>query len=245
VLAVLENPEVDSEILSLQGRLAAARLRADALAAMRVRDERAGSALAALHETIRNLDEQLVQRQVERQRLTLVAPIDGVVLPDEARPGVTAPQELGRWIGTPLDPENAGCTLESGETYCLVGDPTNLSANLVVDHADMELVKLGQPVRLWLRAWPGRTVNGTVAGISREPIEKLPAALLATRELAVLPSPAGPPQSAEVAYQVRVDLERVDGTIPIRSTGWAKIEVQRDSLARRLYRFLARTFGLL
>ena len=242
VLAVLENPEIDHQILALEGNLAVLRSRENSQTAVRVRDERAGATLVALQESIQDLRDQLVERQAERQQLTLVAPVDGVVLPDESRREITEPNELSTWNGTPLDAENAGCTLESGDTYCLIGDPSRLSAILVVEQANVDLIQRGQPGRLWFRELPGQAVRGTVKEISRGPLDALPAALVAGGELAVLRSDAGKAQAAEVVFYVRIDLEPLDMTLPLRSTGWGKIEVSHASLASRVYRYLARTF---
>jgi hypothetical protein len=53
----------------------------------------------------------------------------------------------------------------------------------------------------------------------------------------------GGKRMASVAFNVRVSLD-TDGSVPIRSTGWAKIDVPGSTLGRRIKQYVLRTFRL-
>jgi len=244
-LAVLENPAIEGQIIELERDTALLRARIDALATIRVRNERVGSQLPTTEEALQQLESQLKQRREQQNQLRLTAPVDGIVLPDEDQPRPPPYGELGTWTGSPLDPTNAGCTLEAGTVYCLVGDPQQLEALLIIDQSQIEFVCAGQPVHIWLRELPGQRLTGTVTKVADSQIETVPRALLAQGELAVTPDASGVMRPASAAFQVRVSLDSRNESVPLRSTGWAKIEVAPQSLGQRLYRYLVSTFRFL
>jgi putative peptide zinc metalloprotease protein len=242
LLVELENPSITKGIIELEGRIEALRSRIDSLRTMRIRNEQAGDQLPQTIEALKDLEKQLEQRKDQKRQLALTAPVDGVVLPAERRSPTNSPHDLPAWGGTPLDAINAGCTLESGTTYCLIGDPARLSAVLVVDQSDIELVRVGQPVRIWLKQLPGGNLSGAVAQISDSQLESAPAAIVADGGLPVVRDESGSARPASASFQVRVSIDPQDRTVPLRSTGSASIAVQPQSLGRRIYRYLAATF---
>ena len=243
VLVQLVDPSIRKEITVLEAKANTLRSRIESLKALQVGDDQAGVRLPTTLEALRHIERQLEERKEQERQLTLTAPVDGVILPDERQAKKSLPGELLTWHGTPLDIRNAGCTLESGTTFCLIGDPRKLEAILVVDQADIEFVKVGQQVSLWLKQLPGKTVSGTVAEISDSKLEYAPDALLADGELSVVNDQSGFVRPASSSYHVRVVMESSDRTIPIRSTGWAKVSVKPQSIAQRVYRYLCSTFG--
>jgi multidrug resistance efflux pump len=240
----LENPAIEKEISELTGKTEILRSRIESLQAMRVRDKQAGHRLPATQEALRNLEKQIVQRQEQQRQLALKAPIDGVVLPAEHQSPHTTPNELPTWNGSPLDVHNAGCTLESGTTFCLIGDPKKLEAVAIVDQSDIEFVRVGQRTKIWLRQLPGRHLTGTIEEISDSRLDVAPHSLLAAGDLPVIRNEAGSPRLANSSFHVRIAIDPQDRTIPLRSTGWATIRVQCQPLARRVYRYLCSAFFL-
>jgi len=243
VLVELENPSIRKEIAELEGEAGTLRSRIDSLTAMQVGDDQASERLPTTQEALRHIERQLEERKELQRQLALTAPVDGVVLPPEYRPMRIVPGDLSTWHGTPLDIRNVGCTLESGTTFCLIGDPHRLEAILVVDQADIEYVKVGQQVSLWLKQLPGKRLHGTVEEVSDSRLDYAPDPLLADGELSIVSDESGLARPASSSYHVRVVINSPGQAIPIRSTGWAKIAVQPQSIAQRIYRYLCSTFG--
>lgn len=241
-LVALEAPDIAQRIVELQGRIAALQARRDAFSVLRVGDDGAVQQLPTIEQSLRDLEGQLQQLREQEARLTLRAPIDGVVLPPPPRAAPRIKGELPTWSGTPLDRTSAGGALERGEMFCQVGDPARLVAVLLVDQAEVEFVRPGQRVALWLHELPGERLTGVVLDVAASQAESVPPNLAATEALAVIRDPQGRARPASAAYAVRVSLAPLASPPPIRSTGWARIHAPPRTIAARLWRYLASTF---
>lgn len=242
VLATLEDAEIDREIVKLEGDAMQLRERLAALHARSVSTREAGDQLPATEKALHAVEEQLAQRKSDRQQLTLRSPVAGVVIPLPATVRHPAADELTTWSGTPLDKENVGTFLESGTTVCLVGDPLQIEAVLVLDQADIEFVRPGQRVRLVLRQLPAKILWGTVEEISDSRLQAAPAALAHTGDVPVVIDDNGIPRPASASYQARVLLDAQPHRLLPGGVGRSKIHVAPQSLVQRLQRYLSRTF---
>ena len=74
---------------------------------------------------------------------------------------------LSEWSGLPFDKENLDCFLEAGTLLCLVGDPNNMEAVLVIDQGDIELVPEGQQVEIKLDSPVSRRFSRSLAVFQR------------------------------------------------------------------------------
>src|SRR6185312_4730947 len=103
------------------------------------------TAQTALADSQRRLDE----RRSDEKRLTLTAPVDGFIIPAPRKPETDQTNaRLPGWSGSLLDPKSSGAHVEAGTLVCLVGDPKNVTAVLLVDDTDIKRVQPGQKVRL-------------------------------------------------------------------------------------------------
>ncbi|MFK8114776.1 MAG: hypothetical protein AB8B91_21420 [Rubripirellula sp.] len=244
VLVVLENPDLDREILKLRERIEVLRLRVESMESSELRNGKPNENLPASKELLASLEEQMNSFRARHDKLTLRAPMSGIVLNDQWRNEMFVPHRLKGWVGSPLVSSSIGCTLERGTTYCLIGEPEQLSATLVVDESDIELVELGQLARVWLREQPGVVVTGEVQEISTAEIERAPASLVSKDDLKMIDDGGGRQRMANIAFNVRVPLDADGASIPVRSTGWAKIKVASVSIGDRIKRYLLSTFRL-
>jgi hypothetical protein len=91
---------------------------------------------------------------------------------------------------------------------------------------------------------PGQVIEGTVVEVARRDAEATAAAAAERADLAPLLAglvPAGP---AATHYEVRVEFEMPHQELVIGGRGEAKIAAERVTLARRMLRWLSRTFRL-
>jgi putative peptide zinc metalloprotease protein len=243
-LARLKSLDVRREIAELTGQRNEQKLRLEHLRLRLADDPGVGPQIPTAEEALRDIEKQLQERQRDAERLVLRAPADGTVLPPPRRPPPShAPGRLDSWQGSPLDAMNVGVPLETGTLFCLVGDPRRLEALLVLDQGDVKFVRSGQRVRLKLDELPGRIVEGTIAEIARSDLKVAPRELAGGKELAVRVDEQGIPRPAETSYQARVALDEHAHRLLTGTGGRAKIVVDRQSLGRRLYRALGRTFN--
>lgn len=93
------------------------------------------------------------QRELSRDRLQrtlFTAPIDGVMISVDIKPGETV---------------IAGTTNIVGSDLMVLADPSVLLAELRVDEADIARIRLGQPVQVFAAAHPNTPLAGTVVQI--------------------------------------------------------------------------------
>ncbi len=219
-LARLESIELELEIIRLEGEEKQFEEKILAARWAELEDPSKGDDLQAIEESLNAVRKRLADKKREHQRLTLVAPIDGVVLPPPKVPDKGAGDgQLAGWSGTPLDKENLGCLLEESVLLCQVGDPDQLEAFLVIDQADIEyvrealddqLAKGKRPrVEIKLDELPHHTLHTEIIEIAQDALEVAPRRL-STKSGGDLPTVTDPdtgierPQSA--SYQARAPL---------------------------------------
>ena len=169
-------------------------------------------------------------------KLTLVATRDGQIMsvPHEDIPG--------RW----LHPETVGAWLKPGKPFCEIGDPHHLTAHLIVDQSDIDLVRLGR--RAWVKIY-GRaetTYLSEVGEIATRNRDDIPPELsqMAGGEIAGKADPktgAIKPQTA--VYEVIIPIENPNLTLLPSLRGFAKIDGGTHSFGWWLMRLIYKTFN--
>lgn len=244
-LVQLENSKMALDLARLAGEHELARLQLENLQRLRGQDEEAGPKIPAARARLADLAAQLADRERDAERLILTAPISGAVIPvPNAPPRAAQDGRLNTWSGNLLDESNRGALVEPGTLVCLVGDPQNLSAVLLVDDTNVPRLTPGQPVRLMLDQAPGEILTGEVLDVARHDAETSHTAATARADLAQLFAGLTPPGRSNKHYQVRVQLDDAPHALAIGGRGHAKIAAQRITLARWLLRYLSQTFRL-
>ena len=171
-IAVLKNPQLDTELNGLIGQAQETRVEIGMCRQMGNNQE----AVARLQEAVARYDGLVLSiraMQQERERLTLTAPIDGVVVSPywrvdrETKYSDDASSALPMWDGVPLEERNLNTTLEPGVQICSVGDPRKLEAIAVVDQSKINFVQPDQVVKIKLTERPGETYLARVASARR------------------------------------------------------------------------------
>lgn len=237
ILARLTDPAIQFDLARLTGQRDRQRRRLENLRAEQLTDAEPSALLPAVEASLADLEQRLRQLRSDAGRLTLRAPRDGVVLaapPDDRADNHHAP---AAGPSDPLDPRRRGGYLPLGTQVCLVGDPQRLEARLLLSQGDVDLVVVGQRVKLRLDQLPGQALWGRVAEIARGDARRVPRVLL-ERGTA---SSGGDlrPSAAPAVYEARVTLDSPPGGLAARSYGWAKISVAPQTLSARLGRWLA------
>jgi putative peptide zinc metalloprotease protein len=241
-VAVLKNPELQFEVARLRGERDEQKLRLQNLRHRQTHDSEAAAQIPTAEEALADLEERLARRLEDERRLELTAPASGTVLPGRRKPRRYADNELETWSGLPLDPGNRGCFLETGTLLCQIGDRDKFEASLMLDQGDMEFVRTGQSVRIQLDQRPGELLSGTIREIAEIDLKITPAELLPAGTLPTRPDEAGVQRPVGTIYQARVALQTTDIPLVIGEAGSAKVYAAPASLARRISRYLSRTF---
>ncbi|MGA2030794.1 MAG: hemolysin D [Thermoguttaceae bacterium] len=246
-LARLENGDLDLKIAELEGKKAGYLAQLDSLLRQGISDKKATAQIPEINEALKTVQQQLDEKNTDRDRLQLNAKKDGTVLPPPANLNEHQDPEgnLPSWSGTPLDPENSTAYLREGVLFCLVGDPAKLEAVLVIDQSDIELVRPGQKVDIKLDELPHDTLHSEILEIADSDLKITPRQLgrKGGGELATKTDPnTGVERPQDPSYQARAPLDDPDGLLRLGLRGRGKIHTDWMSLGSRLWRFVTHTF---
>ena len=116
-IAELASTEADLELARLEGELNVRRLHLDHLERLRGVDPKANDEIPTARTALADSERRLEERRSEAKRLTLIAPVDGIVIPAPRRNGNEAATSSGRlaaWSGSLLDPKSGGAYVDAG-----------------------------------------------------------------------------------------------------------------------------------
>jgi hypothetical protein len=217
-------------------------------------DREANDKLPAARSALADSQRRLDERRAEAKRLTLAAPMDGVVIPaPRASKAGAHPSRLPTWSGSLLDPHALNAYVEPGTLVCLVGDPDKLTAVLLVDDTDVKRLAPGQNTRLRIDELPGQIIDGRVVDVARHELNNADVAKPARADLSPLLAGLIAPEHRGAVFEARVRfLALPTGGEPDKGTtqliiggrGQAKVAAERITLGQRIYRYLAQTFRL-
>lgn len=245
VLAQLTNLDVEVDLAKLDGERRQNETQLSSLRRRRHTDREANLEIPAVEATLTAIKEQLRERQVDLQRLTLNAPVSGTVLPPPEQKEQKPDRQLASWHGTPLQERNRGAYLQEGTLFCQVGDPRKMEAVLVVDQADIDYVRKNDHVDIKLDEMPLDELRGEVIEIANEPLRTVPRHLGNKQggELATKTDDAGVERPMNTSYQVRVPIDDSEGLLRLGLKGRARIHTRPQTLGHRFWRFIAQTFN--
>ncbi|GIX00588.1 MAG: hemolysin D [Pirellulaceae bacterium] len=246
-IAELDNVDLRLQLVKAQSEYEIARSRLAVLENIMVFDSEAAAQIDTQRQIVATKKE-MVERLVDRlSMLQIRAAREGVILPPPPKPlpkQYDAEQQLPGWSGNPFDEKNNDAFFSEADLLCLVGDPKNMEAVLVVDQHDIDLVQEGDEVEIMLDAARLDSFVGRIERISEMEMKETPEhlALQSGGRLDTQLDSSGRLRPISTSYQARVPLEHV--AMPLRPgyRGQAKIDVGWKSLGWRVYRFCARTF---
>jgi len=246
-LARFRNRSLDREIVKLEGDVALLEQQLENFASRRLRDgDTVDALIPATKERLQEKIEELQHRKSDRERLTLRAPIAGVVIPPPAIVSsveeTSTTSELRHWSGSPLDEVNLGTSLETGTELCLIGQPGRFEAVIAIDQGDVEFIIPGQKVELLIDHVPAELLTGQIVDIAEIDLNVAPRELIEHDEFPTRVDSDGVPRPLATAYQARVRLDPVASQLILRATGLAKIHSRPQSVGQRLLRFFRQTF---
>lgn len=230
VIAELRSDEMRLASERLAGEVRLARLKLQQLQALRARDAEARREVPTARAALADAERRLEENRREQQRLVLRAPRGGVVLPLRRTPQPAETVQLASWSGTPLEAHNRGAWIEAGTTMAAVGDAEQRDVLLAIDETDIELIEVGQNVRVQLAAVGAEPLPGTITDVARVGMSDR------ERPDGDAWLPAAP--AMVTRYEARVALAATPSKLPIDSGGRAKIGVGRTTVGEWIAREL-------
>ena len=245
-LAVLSSVDLDLQIADLEGKATGYETRLASLQRERFSDPAAGLEIGTVEESLASVREQLARKQQDRRELRLVAPRGGVVLPPASvKPPADGSGRLPGWSGNALDDRVLGAFFQEGTVLCMVGDPGQLEAVMVVDQTEVEFVAEGQRVDLKLDSFPWQTFTGTVAQIAETHIE-VGSERLSVKAGGQVPTetdPSGREIPISTSYEALMTLDDAEAVLTPGMRGTGRIQVGSRTVGQWLLRLLWQTFN--
>lgn len=244
---LVELDDIDARLAEqrLAGQRDQLAARVDSIRQRAHTDDDALLELAHAEQSLAAIEIQLARRREELAKLTIRAPIAGLLTPPPTRPAEQGPRtHLAAWSGRPLDACNVGAHLEASTLIGRIAQPGQFEAILAVPQEEIDFVAAGQRVELFLAQLPGQRLEGEIDHIATEELKAV-SARLSTRgggNLATRTSADGLEQPIGVVYQASVPLDDASSRILLGGTGHAKIHAGYEPLGARLWRSLCRTF---
>ena len=242
VLARLENFPIRDEYEKLQIAVEVQKLEVEIQHRL---DSQAGEEFART--MLASLEKRLAQTAEKLQKLTIIAPCDGVVIapPRISPPAADDPDEaLPRWEGTPLEDRNQGCWLATQSHLLSVAPDARYQAVLVIDQHNRGDFRTNETLSLMLEGKPGRVRTGRISEISDRHLDTAPAPLSNKfgGELATTTDSKGNERLDGAAYQAIVPIAAIPGTLKPGVRGIARHPMKTRTAGDWVWRYLKRTF---
>lgn len=244
-IATLVNRDVDLALTRLIGERESLLSRLDSLRRRAVSDDTAAAEVAHTEEAVAALEKQISQRELDRQKLVVYAPCDGILLPPARVPLPNDTRtKLPGWVGLPLDQRNCGAFLEAGTLIGRIGDPRKLEAQLAVDQTQIEFLRTGLPVDIQLEQLPGRELGSHVAQISQSDWKVLPTVFSAKSggKIGTHTDSGGQERPLGTIYRACAPIDDREGVIYLGCRGQAQVWAGYQTVGSRLWRACCETF---
>jgi len=249
VIAQLVNLDLEQQYQTALGTVKEAEAELESLRQQRIVNDNIHLKLEQAQETLKTAREALAEKSAERDRLKLVAPAEGVIVPPPPRKDQASKADgrLAKWSASPFDEKNKNAWFATSDLICLVHDPAQgLEASLVIDQADVELIRLTDKVRILLDANTHRAFDTTIEDISTQSMVAVPQTMssqgggrIDTRS----DQASGMQIPLSASYQAKAPLPadaRIDWQVGVQ--GQARVYTGWKTIAWRLGRYLSRTF---
>jgi putative peptide zinc metalloprotease protein len=246
VLMKLENPELELQLLDLEGRYRQAEEAYRVLYDTRYNDGSAINQLDAAREMRDSARKQWEEKVREAQQLTITAPTAGTIIPPPAKSDKISLSQgrLPTWEGTPFDERNRGALILPTDLICQIGDPHQMDAVLIVDQAYIDLVHEGQSVRVLLEAYTHKAHDTKIEEIATTEVKNISRGMSTQQQgrQETKPDATGQFRPLNTSYQARAQLSDLPGDMQAGMQGQARIYTGWQPLAKRFYRYCAKTF---
>lgn len=242
VIAILNNPGLQSSLAHSHGEFNIAKVRANALSTQRSASSQAARSLPLAEKAVQSREAKLVSLLMKVDNLTIVSPIDGTIFPARNRPRPQAGSLEGSgWFGQPLNPETQSAWMTRQTLLCWVGSEEDLRAICLLPQEDIDLIGHDAAVTLIFASMPAATIEGRVCQRKTIPETTVDRELIANRMISVSPE-SGQPKETFFGVAVSVNFESSEVIPSLYSSGHARIECAPVSLAGRAWRFICHTF---
>ena len=173
VIARLIESDSELEKTRLANELQLARLRIENLKSRSGADPDSRIKLPSAESELVALTDELAMFELRQKDLELVAPMSGMVVEALKQPKPDSnSMKLATWHGSALQKSNRGCSIEQGETICLIGKRDDWKVFLLINEQKRDLISGGEKVTLRTSLERNKSYRGIVGKIFTDAIEE-------------------------------------------------------------------------
>lgn len=245
-LICLNDDELGQQIEKLKGRVRVKQAAYESVKFMSQRDYTMLDELDAAKSELTAAEEDLEQREVDLPRLTIRAKVDGILLePPRVNAAANPTSELQGWSGSPLKRHNLGAFLDQKTLVGkIVPDPIKMEAIIAIDQGDIEFVRADQQVALFVNQLPNEPFESRTTALAPIRMQHVPKSLSSRfgGPLVSQLDETGRDVPLSTNYLVSVPLDNSSELVLDGATGYAKIRTGTQSIGKRVWRVVCRTF---
>ena len=195
--------------------------------------------IAVMQKNVESSQRELRLLEAKQAKLTVNAPIDGVVFPVLARKQTYADDGANKWQGKPTDASNLNCFVTRGEELFSIENRDRKSVTLFVGEREVDYVKPGQEIRMLFTQDSGETFAGVVKEIYEVDIN-LNQDLARDLGVETYQDAAGQIKSTQTPYRVTVEADVIPQHAYAGSSGRARISIPPQTMAQKTKVFFER-----
>jgi hypothetical protein len=192
-------------------------------------------------ESVEAIEEELNLLQQKLDKLTIVAPCDGVLI----EPATSASMPHDVRDQNPLDAKNQGTWLVSRTHVCSIAPkPDEWQAMLFIDHAGHKKMQSGDDIEINLADRPNDILHGRVLSVAPREENLVPASLSLKHggPMTTTTDPvSGGERVAAAIYQATVVVQERDAALFTGLRGTGRFQISRTSVMNRLNAYVRRT----
>ncbi|MDX1963703.1 MAG: biotin/lipoyl-binding protein [Pirellulales bacterium] len=247
-LAQLKNEKLELDINELEQKTEDLRKRFQSLLRER-HDPRssAGNEIATIRKQLEVAEQQLELKLQDLDRLILVADVAGTIISPPAlpEPPVDEDGKLPGWSGTPLQAKNRGAVLEMATLFCLIGNPQELEAIMVIDQTEVDFVRPGQAVEIKLDSLPHEMLSSTLESISSSRVTAISRAnsVKTGGEIETQTDQKGIERPISTSYEAKARFDDSRSLLLPGMRGRARIHADPQTLGQRALRLVLQTLN--
>ncbi len=175
MLATFRNAELQRQRTQLSGEVQ--ELTAVLRALEIQNDERTLLALPATRESLQHAMARLQDIDQERQRLSVIAASEGLLIPPRPITVMKDKESLSGWSGVPLGRANQGAWMDAGTSLGVIGSSESARLRLAVFERELHRIREGQELEFFFLGAEGPQLSGRLVSVSalpiREPLQEL------------------------------------------------------------------------
>ena len=226
VIVRLENDELEKRIRDLTHEKTLTEIRIQNVEAAEGVDQESQFELPELRARLLDLKTQIANTKQSFERLSVCAPMSGTVVELSENQTKEVEGDLPKHAGSILQPENLGCYIETGEVVCSVCQPDKYVVYLMIDERKLDLIRKGNPIKLFFPSLKQLQFSGKIVGFSRDTLKTDAAETLVSSN----------------SMRAIVELDQ-----PLRfafhhTIGKARISIEKETVSRIVKRFFVESF---